>query len=167
MIFLKFQFSAIECNGWPKLRFIIDDDIHLEHEFTSNTESVPLLFDIEHGKHVLQIERYGKKDNNIILDGQTIVRDQIVELQDIFLEDIKLPDYVKYSGSFRYSGRVEPSSMYWGPNGVFELDFETPFVDWIINQQKQKQNVIDLFNYSKKASLEKKILEFEKILNHD
>ena len=163
---LTFSFAVTNVNGWPKLRFMIDNDVHLEHEFSQTTESITLLYDIDDGKHLLQIERYGKKDHNMIFNSNNIQQDQTVELQDIFFNNIKLPDYFKYSGCFNYHGKSEPGSLFWGPNGIFEVSFEMPFVSWIINQQKQKQDVIDLFNYNKKDLLIKKIEEFKKVIVH-
>lgn len=143
---LNILFRATECNGWPKLRFCIDNDVLLEHDFTSEIDLISLDLDLLDGDHELEIERYDKKDDNLIFIDGKIKRDQTVELLDFFVDNVKLPMDFKYQGTFYYRDQVVPSGLVWGPNGKFIWHFKTPIVSWIVDWKNQQDpEVIDLF----------------------
>lgn len=164
---LSFKFDSQNCNGWAKLRFLIDNDIYLEHEITSATEQVDLQLDLLPGPHCLQIERYGKRipENIVFVDGK-ILQDQITSLVDIYVDGIKLPDFVKYSGVFTHDDTVVKGGLWWGPNGTWSLDIETPLLDWIINIRRTQHPIMGVFDYQRKQDFHKKLLEFEQSLKH-
>ena len=165
MTTLKFHFRSTYYNGWPQLRFVIDNDVYLEHDIIKAEEFVELDFDLFPGDHELEIERYGKTDAHLNFQNGQILDDQTIELIDIYFDDIKLPDYVKYSGVFCYNKQETPSALFWGPNGIFRIGFKTPFLEWIIDQQRSKQKVIDLFDYSNKARLSELLNQYENMLD--
>ena len=71
MHFLKLHFSATECNGWPKLRFLIDLDQIEDVLIDSSDVLVSIPLDLLDGDHVLSIELYDKNPNNTIVDQKT------------------------------------------------------------------------------------------------
>jgi len=144
---LIFHFSATECNGWPKLKFTLNNTTLVDFEFTRPQEQISLpLEKIESGLYTLSIERYGKTDNNCIVENNVIVQDQIVTLDDIYIEDVKLPNYFKFSGIFCFDGTEHPQSLIWGPNGTFKMPMGVPVIDWAVQEKINKsQPVLNLF----------------------
>ena len=132
---LTLQLQASECNGWPKIRILIDNDILQEYEFDQETATIDVPLDLIDGDHVLEIERYDKTDNNIVfVDGQ-ILKDQSVTLVDMFFDGVKLPDLFKYDGKFCYNNLELPSVLVWGPNGVWTWKFTTPLLENLIDRK--------------------------------
>jgi hypothetical protein len=174
MNILKLQFCATECNGLPSLRFCINNDIQQEFTFTETESTVDLIINLLDGKHELEIERYGKTDNNTLIDsaGQ-ILQDQTVTLVDMFLDGIKLPDRFKYSGVFHYNDQSIQSGLVWGPNGKYIFKFETPMITWVIQEQYHKQIDTSLEMFIPDAANAVKVLteleKFENMINgaHD
>lgn len=164
---LSFEFDSQNCNGWAQLRFLIDNDIYLEHQITSAKERVDLQLDLLPGAHCLQIERYGKRtpENIVFVDGK-ILQDQMTSLVDIYIDDIRLPDHIKYSGVFAHDDQTVPGGLWWGPNGTWTLNIETPLLDWVINIQRTQHPIGAVFDYQRKAEFHKKLLDFEHALKH-
>lgn len=160
---LSFHFRVNELNGWPKIRFVVDNTVILDHCFTATDQTVDLSLNIDAGPHVLEIQRYGKTDQNVLFDSATyqIISDQIVELLGISVDDVELPMFFLYRGVWRWEQRQEPSSLYWGPNGTWIWSFETPLVDWAIRQNRQHQDShLDLLSpYKDDLSLSYKYLD--------
>ena len=167
---LAIAFTATEYNGWPSLRFCIDNDIQQEVEFTESTLLVTLDLDLLDGLHVLEIERYGKTDANVNFVNNKILADQTVTLVDFYIDDVQLPNIFKYQGTFFYNNCKIPSGLLWGPNGKFIWHFETPILDWAIHQRKKNTNhEIDLFGKEPEDinKLLQQLDEFESLLAND
>lgn len=133
---LTLHFRAVECNGWPSIRILVDNDILQEYKFHQELTKIDLSLDLLDGNHVLEIERYGKTDKNIVFVDGKILKDQLVELVDMYIDNVKLPDMFKYNSKFCYDDKELPSSLVWGPNGTWTWNFATPLL----------QNLIDLKN---------------------
>jgi hypothetical protein len=132
---LTLHLQASECNGWPKIRILIDNDIIQEYEFNQATVTIDIHIDLLDGDHVLEIERYGKTDQNIVfVDGQ-ILKDQVVVLEDMYVDGVKLPEMFKYDSKFCYNNLEFPSVLTWGPNGVWSWRFTTPLLTNIIDRK--------------------------------
>jgi len=143
---LIFHFLATECNGWPKIKFSINDSTILDHEFVSAEEKIVLPLELDPGSYTLNIERYGKTYDNCKVENNVIVQDQLVTLKEIFIDDVKLPNYIKYSGIFCFNNSEHPQSVDWGPNGIFKLPIGVPLVDWAIKEKINRSNpVMNLF----------------------
>ena len=140
MNYIKFNFSATECNGWPKLKFLIDNDLYHDYEFLTNTASVELPLDLINGSHVIDIELYDKTYNNTIVVDGNVVKDQLITLEEIFIDHVKVPDFVKYQGIYKVADTKTPQALTWGLNGIWTLDFEYPIVDWILDIKSNYAN---------------------------
>ena len=132
---LTFHFKATECNGWPTARIIVDDDILQEFIVDQTNTSVSVELDYFDGEHVLEIERYGKTDNNVVFDNGQILQDQSIELIAIHYDNIVLPKHFLYHGVFHWNNQTYPSTLTWGPNGRGVWPFSMPFVTWAIDSQ--------------------------------
>lgn len=150
---IRLEFRATECNGWPTIRILIDDDLYHDYQFSQEHEMVELPIDLLDGEHQLDIEIYGKKSNSTIVDATgKIIQDQLTELLDIHVNDIKLPHYFKYNSIYRFNNQEHPQSLIWGCNGVWSWEFGTPIITWALdfkNNHQAKYNQInedDLIN---------------------
>ena len=132
---LTLQFQATECNGWPKIRILIDNDIIEEYEFDQNTATIDIPIDLVDGEHVLEIERYDKTNHNIVFVDGKILQDQSVTLMDLYVDGIKLPEMFKYNSKFCYNNSELISVLDWGPNGVWSWRFNTPLLQNLIDQR--------------------------------
>ena len=136
MTILKFAFRTSECNGWPKVNILIDNDLYHDHQFSSVEETVVLPIELLDGDHLLEIEIYGKTTKNTILDSMgNIISDQLIELVDIYVDDIKLPDWFKYLGIYTYNNQELPRATIWGCNGSWHWEFKMPMITWIIDKK--------------------------------
>jgi len=129
---LAISFTATECNGWPRLKFLVDDDLIQDYEFTSDSALIKIPLDLLDGEHVLDIEFYGKTYNNTILVDNNIVKDQLVTLDTICIDNVPVPDFFKYQGLYIVGPTTKPRALTWGENGVWKLTFVYPIVDWLL-----------------------------------
>jgi hypothetical protein len=165
MNLLTLKFKATECNGWPKLRVLLDLDIIETCEFTSDYAEVTVPVDLQDGEHSLIVELYSKNRLNTLVDSQgTIVKDQSVELIDMLVDGINLPDYYKWRGIYRFSDQEHPQSLLWGCNGSWQWDFKIPLLTWILDvkiEHSEKYNP-PLITYADRLVIEQeKIQHFE------
>ncbi len=141
MTCLRFDFSATECQGWPWLRVLIDRQIIHELQILTPTHSLDIDVDLVAGSHLLEFERINKTDHNTLVDQQgNILQDQTVTLDNIWYEDVRLPQDFLWSGTFCYHNLSRPSALHWGPNGVWSWPFETPVLPWIISKRNQQRS---------------------------
>ena len=134
---LGFHFSATECNGWPKLKFFIDDDLYHDFEFTSESALVELPLDLLPGEHQICIELYEKNHSNTVVSDDTIIKDQLVTLESITVDNVLLPDFVKYQGVYCTGNVNHPQVLTWGQNGTWNLHFEDPIISWVLDLKGQ------------------------------
>jgi hypothetical protein len=162
----KFKFKATFCNGWPSLRFCVDNDVLQEFYFEHEYATVEIVVDLFDGNHILEIERFGKTNNNFIFENNNIIQDQTVELLDMYIGNIQLPLSFKHQGHFCFDGQNIPGGLLWGPNGSYFLEFKTPLVSWVISEKLEKLDAIDSFvpNKYNLDQLSKNLIEFNNVL---
>jgi hypothetical protein len=136
---LRLAFKASECDGWPKAQVLIDDDLYEDHQFSKGIEEIFVPLDLLDGKHLLTIEIYGKQQNNTVFDSYgRIVKDQILELQTISVDNIELPQWTIYTGVYKFNNQTYPQATIWGCNGVWEWPFEMPIIDWLLTAKHEQ-----------------------------
>lgn len=165
---LEFFFQASNCNGWPKLKFYIDDDLYQDFEFVSSTANIKLPLELLDGEHCVDIELYGKTIKNTIVENNIIVLDQLVTLESIKVDNVQLPPFFLYQG--RFNNQMDSPQLTWGINGSWKWHFKTPIVDWIIfvkNNNVQTAN--SDFTVTSSFSNEKnfKLLELLDKIDHE
>jgi hypothetical protein len=133
---LTFNFSAIEYNGWPRARIIVNNIT--VHDFIIETPAASVSIDLDYvdGVHNLQIQRYGKTDNNVLFVDGKILQDQSITLNSIYYNNVKLADNFLYRSKFCWNGQEYPSTLTWGPNGVWHWEFGIPFVQWAVDSSE-------------------------------
>jgi hypothetical protein len=127
---LQIRFKAIECNGWPKIQVKLNGcPLHC-HEFTDSSYTLAFDLPVETQTNVLTIERYGKTFEN-----QTADSDQILEIVEFRFDDVVIPTHlIVPCCKFEYNDQTDWGSLYFGPNGIWTLNFSTPFVTWLLDQ---------------------------------
>lgn len=159
MNLLKLQFKAVESNGWPKLQFFVDNDLIEDFEFESSIAEVMIPIELIDGHHNLTIEIYGKTENN---------PDQSVELINMYVDDIQLPDMYKWLGVYEYNDIRLPQALSWHCNGFWSWEFKTPLVSWLIDKKienTEKYNPPEITHEETLLKEQEKISRFENRLN--
>ena len=134
MNLLTLKFKATECNGWPKIRVLIDLDIIESCEFISDYAEVTVPIDLYDGLHSLTVELYGKTQANTKVDRQdNIIADQSVQLVDMLVDGISLPDIYKWRGVYKFNDQEHPQALTWCCNGVWQWDFNVPLITWLLD----------------------------------
>lgn len=132
---LTLSFAATECNGWPQIRILLNNKI-VEDCAVVNKLTVPVAVDNTTKNYTLQIQRYGKTDKNFVFVDNQIVKDQVVKLELMAVDGIKVPDYIiNNHANFTFDNQTHPGSCYFSPNGVWELEFQAPFITWLLDQK--------------------------------
>lgn len=165
---LRVEFKATFCGGWPSLRFSIDNDVLEEFYFEQEHAIVEIPLSLMDGDHVLEIERFGKTNDNLVFENNTILQDQTVELLDIYVDNVRLPVKFKYQGCFYYNDQEAPGGLLWGPNGTYRWSFKTPIVHWLVFDKLEAEDYnMDLFIPGKYKfdQLINDLNSFEKSLN--
>jgi hypothetical protein len=154
MNLLTLKFRCIDCNGLPQARIKLNGDLMLDRQFTSVEESHSINLDSASGDHVLTVERYNKQSYNMILEDGNIVQDQILEIADVLVDDLIIPEFFIYENcEFSWGTQVHAGSRYFGPNGVWTYRFSTPIITHILDlkiKHESKYNQDYLFPWSYK-----------------
>lgn len=135
---ITFKFKSTECNGYPKIFIKVDSEIVYEHHFTSiNIESISVNIPNSLGEHVVEIERFGKNESNFQLnDSGNIVKDQILEIVNIQIDGIDIPNFViQKNSSFSWDNETHMGSTYFGPNGVWKFVYYNSLISFILNEK--------------------------------
>lgn len=117
--------------GYPCIKISLDDQLLLDHHFTSDQWTFSIDLDHEPARHVLCIERYGKTNDNWSPD-----LDQIVEILHVSVDGIHMPNYILDRHSrFEFDNQLHQGSRYFGPNGLWTFEFSTPIITHILDEK--------------------------------
>lgn len=138
---LTLSFSTTFCNGWPRLKFYIDNNLY--QEFVAKSESciISVPIDLVDGDHELVVELWGKTRLNTLVNNDVIIKDQLVTLDMMCIDGIQLPNLFKYIGVFDNGLSLQSPCVTWGQNGQWRWNFTTPCITWAlkkINQEEEK-----------------------------
>jgi hypothetical protein len=129
---LELGFSSTYCNGWPNLNIHLDGIIRKQHLFSSSFEELLVSCQLDQGPHLLTLELHSKTHNNTKLVNSDIVEDQLLTLDYIKVDNVKLPNYFLYNGKYTYNDSDPKQALTWGINGKWEWQFSVPVIDWAI-----------------------------------
>jgi hypothetical protein len=160
---LSINFFCGEYRGWSKARFILDNDIYHDYHFSKQEETVQVSLDLLDGKHTLQIEFYGKTEANVLFSEaeNKIVQEQFLELRNIYVNNVEVPEFITYSGVYAFNDQQHKSATWFGVNGTWTLEFQTPIIDWLLNEKiliEEKYNP-PVITFSQKVNIEKEKLK--------
>lgn len=88
----------------------------------------------------LEIEHHGKTfaDTHVI-DGQ-IVKDKNFTLKRIIIDNIDIEE-LKWNSKFvDVNKNTIPGCLFFGPNGVYTIEFESPVLKWMLSTRHLKNN---------------------------
>ena len=145
--------------GLPQIRCTIDEGAPFFDGAAQ--EHISASVGVAPGFHELVISHYNKQDQDHVLDAAgNIMIDKHVEILGIGIDDIAFsidelrqayfyPVYnpVYYQQQLSLGNTLSPGispNLYLGHNGIWKLNFHTPFVEYII--QKRKNLALNLDN---------------------
>lgn len=133
---LTFAFKATCCNGWPKIKIFRDHTVIKNHQFSNEKETISIEIPNSRGNHLICVERFGKEDHNVVVSDGFIIEDQVVEIESIFINGVKLPDFVINNHTeFKFADQVHKGSTYFGPNGTWSLKYYGSMVTWLLDRK--------------------------------
>ena len=146
MIRIDLLFKSHFCVSWPITRIVLDKQLVLSHVFSQEMESLALHVDETPRLHVLQLIRLGKGQTNIVLDDENrIIQDQALELLALKINGVSVPEYILDNNSvFEYKNNKQFNSRYFGPNGVWTLNFQSPMITWVLDQKIIRESNFNL-----------------------
>ena len=134
MAILCIRVKSTECNGWPSVKVMLDHKIL--YDLTLNRQEIfEIYLDDVSGNHLLQIEMYGKTENNILLIDDKIVTEQSIEIAEILVDGVKLSDWFTIKHSTINFNDEQMKGLLLCPNGTWDLKFETPIITFILDEK--------------------------------
>jgi len=147
----KLELYATMWNKPPIVDISIDDKSYFNSKIESTKDSpttIEFTVDLELEKsHKLIITRSGKDKNQTIIDDGKIVKDQLLHIKSIEIDEIDIGALV-YEGVYRpeypeqwatqqaEAGNKLPETLknvtQMGHNGIWTFTFESPFYMWLL-----------------------------------
>lgn len=121
----------------PMCRIYINDD-----ELYSGPVLPTYVLDtnLPTGTATLIIEHWGKRPEDTVVENNVIVRDRSFEIDSVIIDHYDLEE-LKWDSKFNaQDGAVYPGCLFFGPNGRFVLEFETPVLRWMLQTRHEKNN---------------------------
>ena len=147
----KLELYATYWNKPPIAEIKIADKTYFKDKITS-TEQEPTVIEFEHllendKSYSLDIIRTGKTDQETVLENDTIIKDQLLNIKYVEIDEIDLgallfegvytPEYPEpWATQLRDKGVSLPKSFknvtQMGHNGVWAFKFTSPFYMWLL-----------------------------------
>ena len=150
---LKFKLELYS-TYWDKIptaNILINNHSHYNQEITG-TEKEPTVVEFEHEltegeDYKLIIERLGKDPNQTVVEDGKIVKDQLLHIKSIEIDEIDIgalvyegiytPEYPEpWATQQKQTGKELPKTFKnvtnMGHNGRWELGFASPFYMWLL-----------------------------------
>ena len=149
-IHFKIKLSGTYWDKRPHYVILVDDQECVNAHISKESDAVEYVeFDCkveEDAKHVLRIRFDNKTKEDTVTDvsdpdNHIIVKDMLLNLLDIEVDDIELGTLAQMSSVFKYDepqdfptpGATElPHCVNFGFNGTYELEFSSPFYLWLL-----------------------------------
>ena len=160
---ITIDFKNYKFKRFPKVNIYVDDDLIEEVHFDKDEQSVHIPVALEDGKHILEIEHFGKTSRDTQVKDGKIVADTKFTIKSIVVDDFNFFSSLLYQCEFRANWKdldkpkdfpdVLTQSFTIGPNGTWRLPFETPIDDWLIQRRIEenkniKNNIITYDSYN-------------------
>ena len=147
----KLELYATMWDKPPIADIKINEKSHFKEEITS-TNDKPTVIEFEHTceenkEYSLTILRLGKNNNQTILKDEKIVKDQLLHIKSIEIDEIDIGSLV-YEGVYKpeypeqwatqqtEAGNKPPETLknvtQMGHNGTWTFTFESPFYMWLL-----------------------------------
>lgn len=130
---LKFN-NIVDVNGLPKIKISVNGEL-LENCVVSESIDINM---IDSDNIRLKIEHYGKDPNtDTIVENGTIVKDRSFELDSIIVDGYDLEELKWQSQFVTEQGETLDKCLFFGPNGIWTIDFERPILRWILKTRHE------------------------------
>jgi len=127
----------------PSYSILLDDDLIIESTI-NGVESDIHNFEkeLDQGPHVLKIRLNNKESSDTILENGKIVKDMLLNIESITIDDISL-NHLMWESKFvldqphLYQGQTVEHldrCVNLGWNGTYMLAFESPFYLWLLDK---------------------------------
>lgn len=149
---IRLEFKVERRLGDPMMRIMVDD--------TTSSFDGPCVSEIEFdvpltvGDHELRITHYGKTNQDHVFDNHgNVIIDKHFEISKIYFDNVELieelwdgvfypvynEDYIQdlQSQGKTISYSIKPN-LYLGHNGTWQLQFQYPVIDWLIDQRQYR-----------------------------
>jgi hypothetical protein len=116
------------------------DEEKIETRSIEGSQQIIFSRQLEPGPHTLKIRLENKSDSDTIKENQEIVKDMLLNIDDITIDDISLgnliwqADYI-LDRPHEYHGKIINNLSHCvnlGWNGTYELKFYSPFYIWLL-----------------------------------
>lgn len=130
---LSLLFKATDCNGMPSFAVTVNNATVYDN--VAQHEDITVDVTIPNTATEIVINRYGKTDNNIQLDGSAIIKDQVLELVSISVDGVKLPHWFLWEHVILETQGHKTQSLVMGPNGTWTIEFPSPLISCILDKK--------------------------------
>lgn len=135
---IKLKFKNInECNGIPKLCISVNSK-ELYKGFVSS--DIDLNTDVD-GIVNLKIVHFDKNNNtDVEVQNNVVVADKNCELEEILVDGYNLEELKWRSVYVTEDDEVLDGCLFFGKNGYFQLNFESPVLRWMLKTRHEILN---------------------------
>jgi hypothetical protein len=100
-------FHATGCNGQPMAKISLNGTVLHDVVFSEGITQIQVPVLGNTGNCVLAVERYGKQRNNMIVNNGNIVQDQILEITQVHVDNVKIPEfYLSTNSNFVFNNQT-------------------------------------------------------------
>lgn len=133
---LKILIKSTYCNGWPNINVYLGQNLIYSLSNCSELTTITTNLELTSSKQCIKIERYGKTEKNFVYENEVIINDQTIEIVDVLVDDIRLPDWlIRQNCRIEFDDNVHERSRLLGPNGFWFFEFETPILTYLLDQK--------------------------------
>jgi hypothetical protein len=141
---LKFDIS-LSGTYWdkkPQFSVWLDDHPVIQTELANPIQTVTFERELYEGEHALKIRLENKNNNDTVLNNGEIVKDLLLNIDDITIDDISLGNLL-WTAEYHldkpqeYQGKTITqlhSCVNLGWNGTYILRFTSPFYIWLLEK---------------------------------
>lgn len=127
----------------PQFSVWLDDHVIVQSEIANTTQQI-VTFErtVDDGPHTLKIRLENKTDKDTILENNAIVKDMLLNIDDITIDDISL-GHILWTSNYIpdkkqiYNGKEIDhlsGAVNLGWNGTYVLEFTSPFYIWLLEK---------------------------------
>jgi hypothetical protein len=142
---LKFEvkLSGTYWGKRPQFSVWLDDHVVMQSEIASEAiQTVDFTKTVDSGKHTLKIRLENKTIYDTVVEGEEIVKDMLLNVEDIVIDDISLGNLL-WDATYildephLFQGKTITQldhCVNLGWNGTYVLKFSSPFYIWLLEK---------------------------------
>lgn len=122
----------------PAFSVLVDDVVYASGTIKSTEHQiVEFSADVaEDAQHSLKIRLENKTDSDTVVDGNTIVKDMLLNIENIEVDDIELGNIMWSHSTFipddKENRPILNNCVNLGWNGAYTITFTSPFYIWLL-----------------------------------